>query len=100
MLTSEGWQSDRRYAEAVIRTRAGQGYGPQRVRQELAAAGVADQDVDAALDEVGIDWSVVAAQWAAARLAPTEDAEGRARNWRRLMTRGFDADTVKRVLSG
>lgn len=41
-LSAEGWLDDERFAGALVRTRALEKLGPQRIRRELRAAGVAD----------------------------------------------------------
>lgn len=41
----QGYQSDARYAESLIRTRISQGWGPVRVQQELASVRVEDDIV-------------------------------------------------------
>ena len=97
-LTRDGWQSDERYARAVIRARAGQGYGPRRIRWELGGAGIADGAVAAAFDAEAIDWLDVAREWFARRHTPGTTPAERARHWRRLAGRGFDEATVRAVL--
>ena len=39
-LREEGWQSDARFAEAYVRMRTGNGFGPTRILQELSERGV------------------------------------------------------------
>lgn len=51
-LEGEGYQSDRRYIEAYIRSRLNKGYGAQRLRQELRVRGLAAELVDSALAEL------------------------------------------------
>lgn len=41
-----GYQSDERFAEQLCRARIEQGYGPLRIRQELAAKGVGDDLIE------------------------------------------------------
>lgn len=97
-LARDNWQSDFRYACALIRTRAAQHYGPLRVRHELEGAGVAEADIDAAMREETVDWLETARAWAERRLDPPATPAERARNWRKLAARGFDADAIRRVL--
>src|SRR5690349_20674115 len=59
---SEGWQSDARYAEMLVRTRAANGYGPVRIQADLGVAGVPSDEIRAALDAAGVDWRELAAQ--------------------------------------
>lgn len=55
-LAETGLQSDSRFAESFLRSRADSGFGPRRIRQELRAKGVDEADVDEAFQECGIDW--------------------------------------------
>ncbi len=48
-LAGEGWLDDRRFAAEFVLARARRGYGRERVRAELAARGVAEEDASAAL---------------------------------------------------
>ncbi|WP_043766290.1 regulatory protein RecX [Algiphilus aromaticivorans] len=97
-LSEAGWQSDERYAQAVIRQRAAQGYGPRRVRFELSQAGVAEAAVEAAMAAEAVDWLEVARDWASRRLAATADAREQAKQWRRLAGRGFEEAEVRAVM--
>lgn len=96
-LTREGWQSDARYAQAVIRTRAGQGYGLLRVEFELSQAGVARDVIDAALAEEAVDWDAVARAVWTRRFEPARDARERARQYRFMASRGFSGEQTRRV---
>ncbi|SFF39319.1 regulatory protein [Fontimonas thermophila] len=98
-LAAEGWQSDARYAQMLVRHRIEQGYGPLRIRAELAAARVPDAQVRAALDDADVDWL---ARCAALRARKFRNAPGTPAEWRRqyryLASRGFSAETVRAVL--
>jgi len=59
-LLAEGWQSDARFAEALVRHRAASGYGPRWIRAELATHAVSDTMIEAALTAFDGDWSEVA----------------------------------------
>lgn len=95
-----GWLSEQRLVEAYVAAR-GRRYGAQRIEQELKQKGVSA----AALAEVRPE--LKAGELAAARAAwrrkfegPPADARERARQIRWLRTRGFSAETVRRVLGG
>ena len=60
-LAEERLVDDTRYAGSLVRMLAGRGQGPVRVRQELRAAGLPDEQVVAAL-EAGPDWMQLAAE--------------------------------------
>lgn len=60
-LASEGWQSDARFAESLLRARAGSGYGPAYVRAELANLhGLPEEVVAATMDGFEGDWTEIA----------------------------------------
>lgn len=90
-----GWQSDRRYAESVARTRISRAYGPLRIRAELAGAGLSDELVDSVLNETSCDWGELATQ-AYARRFPGRPkcAKDWQRGYRFLAQRGFSAEQI------
>jgi len=100
-LAARRLQSDARYAEALITSRAGRGQGPVRIRRELAERGVAPAIVDDALDGAGQDWFELARQVRRRRFgaggAPTE-WEARVRQSRFLEYRGFSSDQIRHAL--
>ena len=61
-LSTEGWQSDMRFAEAYLRSRANQGYGWQRIRMELQQRGIADGVAKSAFEQSDVDWDVLKTQ--------------------------------------
>ena len=97
----EGWQSDARYAEMLVRTRAGSGYGPVRIEAELEVAGVPSEQIRAALDAAGVDWRALAvAQHAKKFGAPPRSSAERAKHYRFLQGRGFDSGQIAAALKG
>ena len=56
-LAEEGLLSESRYIESFIRGRAGSGYGPLRIREELAQRGLPRAEIEAALQASGYDWN-------------------------------------------
>lgn len=56
-LAGNGWQDDNRFAASLLRARAGGGYGPIRIRAELAMHGLDREAVEAALDAFNGDWT-------------------------------------------
>lgn len=99
-LTGDGWQSDARFAEMLVRTRISQGYGPQRIRAELGVHGIDRESVVTAMESFEGDWAQVATQVLARRFG------GRlANDWMQqrkaaefLYRRGFDGDLVRAAL--
>ncbi|GHB97048.1 regulatory protein RecX [Thermomonas carbonis] len=59
-LTAAGWQDDTRFAQSLVRSRAGAGYGPGWIRAELGTHGLGAEAVLAALASFEEDWADVA----------------------------------------
>jgi regulatory protein len=53
-LDGDGLQSDGRFVETVIRSRAAKGYGVNRIRQDLRLSGIDDQGLEDRLRDY--DW--------------------------------------------
>lgn len=93
-LAEEGLQSDSRYAESFVRQRAGRGYGPVRVRQEMRERGIGDGDIALAFAAAAIDWREQAAAVYRKKFGAAEpgDMKERARRARFMQYRGFRED--------
>ena len=59
-LSSEGLQSDARFAESFVQSRINQGKGPVRIRLDLGQRGISDAAIENALDEADADWHQLA----------------------------------------
>ncbi|MCW5578539.1 MAG: regulatory protein RecX [Dokdonella sp.] len=96
-LREQHYQSDERFAAALARHRAGQGYGPLRIRAELRSHGLAEAAIGGALDELGADWLANAAAQLRRHAGgkAIAGAPARARAAAFLLRRGFDAATVR-----
>jgi regulatory protein len=97
-LAARRLQSDARYAEVLIASRAGRGQGPVRIRRELAERGVAAAIIDAAFDAAGTDWFELARQVRRRRFGAGEapgEWEARVRQSRFLEYRGFSSDQIR-----
>ncbi|HUA80207.1 MAG TPA: regulatory protein RecX [Dyella sp.] len=98
-LGEQHYQDDDRFAEALIRNRSAQGYGPMRLRAELKSHGLSDARIRSLLEAADIDWT----QSAAAQLRRRYGAKGsmdpaeRVRRAQFLLRRGFPAATVRDV---
>ena len=66
-LSRQDFQNDERFAAALARSRAGAGYGPARIRAELAMHGLPRQAIADALDACERDWDASASELAARR---------------------------------
>ena len=90
-LTLERLQSDARFAESYARQRADKGYGPVRLREELRERGVTEAEVDVALEQLKVDWRVLATRVMQKKFgldAPV-DIKEKARRARFMQYRGF-----------
>lgn len=99
-LAERGLQSDVRFAEGLVNSRAGRGQGAVRIRRELVECGVAVEVIDAAFVAAGIDWQRRATEVCREKFGPTAavDWPERARRARFLSYRGFDADVIRVAL--
>jgi regulatory protein len=122
-LSEHDLQSDARYAEDFVRSRVARGYGPVKIRQELATRGVREPELESQLTEPAEFWLEVATSALAKRfgaepwscLEDTDDCpdasadasrvdgyDARRQDWnaraRFLARRGFPADLIYRVL--
>lgn len=94
-----GWQSDRRYAESVARTRFSRAYGPLRIRAELAAAGLSDELVNSVLNSADFNWGELARQACQRRFSGRpQGPEDWQKRYRFLAHRGFSAEQIHAVL--
>lgn len=97
-LGEQHYQDDDRFAEALIRNRSAQGYGPMRLRAELKSHGLSDARIRSLLDAADIDWDESAAAQLRRRYRTgTTDPAERARRAQFLLRRGFPAATVRDV---
>ena len=100
-LAGRDLQSDVRYAEQLIRTRIAQGHGPVRIESELTQAGLASEQINAALAAAECDWNRLAAEVHAKKFgAAPKNMSERNKQYRFLMGRGFDGEQIRRVLKG
>ena len=90
-LSTEGWQSDMRFAEADLRSRANQGYGWQRIRMELQQRGIADGVAKSAFEQSDVDWDVLKTQVEHKKFGgmPAEDWAAQQKRLQYLYRRGF-----------
>lgn len=96
-LGEAGWQDDARFAESLLRSRSGAGYGPVRIRAELRMHQLASEVVEAAMSGFEGDWTAMARELVARRFgAGVEDDPGRRRKAAELLyRRGFSGDQVR-----
>ena len=95
-LAGQGYQDDARFAASFARDRASAGYGPVRIRQELAGHGLDRDQVQAALEACETDWSASAQAQITRRFRPAEleDPTRRRKAVDFLLRRGFDLESA------
>ena len=98
-LGEQSYQDDDRFAEVLVRSRVGQGYGPQRLRAELKSHGLSDARIRECLEQADVDWNASAASQLHRRYGtkPPADPSERAKRAQFLLRRGFSAATVRSV---
>jgi regulatory protein len=91
-LAALGYQDDDRFGASFARDRAAAGYGPVRVRQELAGHGLDQDQVQRALDACDTDWPASARGQIEKRFRPEHlaDPGKRRKAVDFLLRRGFD----------
>lgn len=95
-LAGEGWQNDTRFAESLVRSRAASGYGPLRIRAELATHGLDREDIARAMDTFEGDWAETARDLVRRRFgASLDDLAARRKAADFLLRRGFDGASVR-----
>lgn len=101
-LTGEGWQSDARFAEMLLRTRVAHSQGPIRIRAELASHGLDGDAIETAMAAFEGDWRQIAQDLAFRRFGAdfVSDLPRRRKAADFLYRRGFDGETVRFVLQG
>jgi regulatory protein len=96
-LAEDGWQNDSRFAESLVRARASGGYGPARIRAELATHGLDREAIADALDTFNGDWAEIASDLVRRRYGPVAalDLTQRRKAADFLLRRGFDAASAR-----
>ncbi|MBP6627251.1 MAG: regulatory protein RecX [Arenimonas sp.] len=93
-LAGLGYQDDDRFAASFARDRAASGYGPVRIRQELAGHGLSREQAETALGACETDWAASARSLVDKRFRPEQlaDPAKRRKAVDFLLRRGFDQD--------
>jgi regulatory protein len=99
-LKDAGWQNDERFAESLMRNRAGSGYGPAYIRAELKTHGLSSGQVDTVMSTFEGDWQTSVHGLLQRRypqaLAGNMDVQRKAVDF--LLRRGFPLELVRDVL--
>jgi len=99
-LVTRRLQSEVRFAEIFVRSRAGRGYGPRSIEADLRAKGLDAEQLAVALSESGYDWvrqAVEVRERRFGRPVPREPKE-KARQMRFLQYRGFTQAQLSHAL--
>jgi regulatory protein len=93
--------SEERYVEVYLSQRIRKGYGPLRLRAELAERGIDGGLVEAALADLAPDWQVLVVRAAERKFgdSPPADYPDAARRGRFLQQRGFPVGMVRQYLA-
>lgn len=99
-LQARDFINDGRAIESVVHRRAGK-LGAARVKQELAAKGLSGDAVTEAMAGLKeTEFSRAREVWRKKFGQTPQDPQERSRQMRFLLTRGFNAEVVRRVLQG
>ncbi len=99
-LVQRKLQSDARFAEVFVRSRAERGYGPRVIAGDLRTRGLDAEQIDEALSTSGYDWLQRASEIRQKRFgrALPEEVRERARQLRFLQYRGFTGAQAGKAL--
>jgi len=99
-LEAKGFISEERVVASVLHRRADR-MGAARIRQELQAKGLAPEAVQQAVAQLqGSELERAREVWRRKFGEPAADTQGRSKQVRFLMARGFSGDVVYRVVRG
>ncbi|MEY3724551.1 MAG: hypothetical protein RLZZ365_486 [Pseudomonadota bacterium] len=97
---AKGWLSDERYAQALVRRRS-QRYGLRRVVDELQRSGVDPGMISRLSHELSSsEFERAQALWARKFGEISSDQKERAKQYRFLVSKGFNPELVSRLISG
>ena len=96
-LQARDFINEGRVIDSVMHRRSGK-LGATRIKQELASKGLSGEAVTEALGET--EYSRALEVWRKKFDRPTTDPNDRAKQMRFLLTRGFSADVVRKIVQG
>ncbi|RKR70618.1 regulatory protein [Otariodibacter oris] len=86
---SYNWQNDQRFCTQFIRSRANQGYGPNRLKQELRLKGISSSLIAEGLENAEIDWFELAEKVFKKKCPTTLDIKAKQKLWQYMLSHGF-----------
>ncbi len=97
---SKNYLSDKRFAKMYIDMRSKKGFGPLRIRSELADRGIDRDIVEPELKRLSEDWPSLLKKTASSRFGCTRenDTENMSKMVRFLNYRGFPESLIRRYL--
>ena len=97
-LAARGWLSDARAADQLINQRRGR-FGARRIAHELKQKGIGDDLAHAALPQLKeTELETARTVWRKKFSSPPQNAREKARQIRFLQSRGFELETILKVL--
>jgi len=97
-VEQDGLQDDGRFLETFVRSRAGKGQGPQRIRQELRLKGIQGEALDQCLAGYPWDESMEKAHGKKYGDSPPASPKEYAARVRFLVQRGFEQHRIQALL--
>lgn len=100
-LMEKGLQSDRRFAEACVRSWFERGHGPLKIAVQLEQKGIDAMQIEEVLNSGKFDWCGLAAGVYRKKFAdkPPSDYREKARRSRFLRQRGFPDEQIQSAFS-
>ncbi|WP_372739208.1 regulatory protein RecX [Neptunomonas sp.] len=95
---ANGYQSDQRFAEMLVRSKAGQGYGLLRILQDGKRKGLSETLLKDCIREQAPDWFELAASLCQRKFKEGVDTQDRKlyeKRMRYLLSRGFSYEQAK-----
>lgn len=99
-LTENGLQSDARFCEMYIRSKALSGYGPVRIKQELKQKGISSGLMETCFEEQEINWEDELGRLTDKKMRGTEkgDLKSKQKCMGFLQRRGFTLDQIYKAI--
>ncbi len=99
-LSSEGLQSDERFAESFVHHSINKGQGPNKINQELRQRGVEQILVETYLESDSFDWLSLAEEVRVKKYGENipGDYQNKAKQSRFLYSRGFSGELINQLL--
>jgi regulatory protein len=99
-LSSEGLQSDERFAESFVHHCINKGQGPNKIHQEMRQRGVDSILIEQYLEDESINWLTMLERIREKKYGEKlpEDYQNKAKQSRFLYSRGFTSEQISQVL--